>query len=146
MMNNLENQVMDYVLTSPYNTNPSILRQQLRELHGAGAPLILDHNEADYYGGHPEVGDEALEAIKAGRQILVRVPNADGGTNTAIYVPILMYQLPCNGYYLYLFYMKDDKQDLSAALGQPAGTVMLPLYGEFKMLLSKTYNEDPLKN
>lgn len=108
-------------------------------------PLILDANLSDYYGGHAEAGDEALEAIKTGRQILVRVPNADGGTNTAIYCPIMMYQLPCNGYYLYLFYLRDEKQviDLSAV---GLGTIEMPTYGEFTMLLSETYTSDPMES
>ena len=108
-------------------------------------PLILDANLSDYYGGHVEAGDEALEAIKTGRQILVRVPNADGGTNTAIYCPIMMHQVPLNGYYLYLFYLRDEKQDLSALLGQPAGTILMPTYGQFKMLLSKNYDSNPIE-
>lgn len=112
---------------------------------GTAKPLILDANLSDYYGGHPEAGDEALEAIKSGRQILVRVPNADGKSYTAIYTPIMMYQLPQDGQYLYLFYLRDEKQDLSAALGLPAGTVALPTYGEFMMLLSKYYNSNPLE-
>lgn len=112
---------------------------------GTAKPLILDASLSDYYGGHAEAGDEALEAIKSGRQILVRVPNADGGNNTAIYTPVMMYQIPLNGMYLYLFYLRDEKQDLSGALGRPAGTVLLPTYGEFMMLLSQKYNSNPLE-
>lgn len=107
--------------------------------------LILDANLSDYYGGHPEAGDEALEAIKAGRQILVRVPNASGHNYVATYSPIYMYQVPLDGMYLYLFYLKDEKQDLSALLGQPAGTVVMPTYGEFMMLLSKNYDSNPIE-
>lgn len=112
---------------------------------GKVEPLILDANLSDYYGGHAEAGDEALEAIKTGRQILVRVPNADGNSYTAIYTPIMMYQVPQDGQYLYLFYLRDEKQDLSALLGQPTGTVMLPTYGEFMMLLSNKYDSNPLE-
>lgn len=112
---------------------------------GQAKPLILDANLSDYYGGHPEAGDEALEAIKTGRQILVRVPNADGGNYTAIYCPIMMYQLPLNGMYLYMFYLRDEKQDLSQALGLPAGSILLPTYGQFQMLLSKKYDSNPLE-
>lgn len=108
-------------------------------------PLILDATLSDYYGGNSEAGDEALEAIKAGRQILVRVPNASGDNYVATYSPIYMYQVPLDGMYLYLFYLKDDKQDLSALLGQPAGTVVMPTYGEFMMLLSKNYNSNPIE-
>lgn len=113
---------------------------------GTVKPLILDANLSDYYGGHAEAGDEALEAIKTGRQILVRVPNADGGNYTAIYCPIMMYQVPLNGQYLYLFYLRDEKQDLSALLGQPAGTVLMPTYGQFQMLLSKNYDTNPMES
>jgi hypothetical protein len=116
---------------------------------GAGAanlkPLILDATLSDYYGGNSEAGDEALEAIKAGRQILVRVPNASGDNYVATYSPIYMYQVPLDGMYLYLFYLKDEKQDLSALLGQPAGTVVMPTYGEFTMLLSKKYDSNPIE-
>lgn len=112
---------------------------------GLAKPLILDANLSDHYGGHSEAGDEALAAIKSGRQILVRVPNADGGTYTAIYMPVMMYQVPLNGQYLYLFFLRDEKQDLSALLGQPAGTVLMPTYGQFQMLLSKNYNSNPLE-
>ena len=108
-------------------------------------PLILDATLSDYYGGNSEAGDEALEAIKAGRQILVRVPNASGDNYVATYSPIYMYQVPLDGMYLYLFYLKDDKQDLSALLGQPAGTVVMPIYGEFTMLLSKKYDSNPIE-
>ena len=108
-------------------------------------PLILDATLSDHYGGNPEAGDEALEAIKTGRQILVRVPNASGDNYVATYSPIYMYQVPLDGMYLYLFYLKDEKQDLSALLGQPAGTVVMPTYGEFTMLLSKKYDSNPIE-
>ena len=118
----------------------------LRVCTGREKPLILDASLADHYGGHHEAGDEALEAIKTGRQILVRVPNADGKDFTAIYCPIMMYQVPNrDNQYLYLFYLRDEKQDLSALLGQPAGTVVLPAYGQFQMLLSKKYDSNPLE-
>ena len=112
---------------------------------GNGKPLILDASSSDYYGGYPEAGDEALEAIKTGRQILVRVPNASGDNYAASYSPIYFYQLPQNGQYLYVFYLKDEKQDLSALLGQPAGTVVMPTYGELMMLLSQHYDSNPLE-
>ena len=108
-------------------------------------PLLLAEEDAEAYLEDSTVGDAALEAIKAGRQILVKVPNADGGSYTANYSPVYMHQLPnLENEYLYLFYLKDEKQDLSALLGQPAGTVLMPTYGQLKMLLSQEYNEDPL--
>lgn len=107
--------------------------------------LVLYADKAEEYLADSAAGDEALDAILAGKQILVRVPNADGGTFTAIYSPIYMYQLPnYMNNYLYLFYLRDEKQTLDlSALG--AGTVQLPIYGELKMLLSQTYNNTPLR-
>lgn len=109
-------------------------------------PLILDAELSDYYGGNSEMGDAALEAIKTGRPILVRVPNAKDGNYVVNYSPIYMYQVPTDGMYLYLFYLRDEKQDLSALLGQPAGTILIPTYGEFMMLLSQYSNSDPLES
>lgn len=109
-------------------------------------PLILDAELSDYYGGHPEMGDAALEAIKIGRPILVKVPNAKSGNYVVNYSPVYMYQVPTDGMYLYLFYLRDEKQDLSALLGQPEGTILLPTYGEFMMLLSQYSNSDPLES
>lgn len=109
-------------------------------------PLILDAELSDYYGGNPEMGDAALEAIKTGRPILVKVPNAKGGNYVVNYSPIYMYQVPTDGMYLYLSYLRDEKQDLSALLGQPEGTILLPTYGEFMMLLSQYSDSDPLES
>lgn len=141
-----EQNILDYVLTSPYNTNPAILKQKLREYGGGTAkPLVLNVDNTEDYKNNSEMGDIALAAVLAGRQILVRVPNADGGNYTAIYCPIMMYQLPNHeNEYLYLFFLRDEKQDLSAILGQPAGTVAMPTYGELKMKLSQKYTSSPL--
>lgn len=108
-------------------------------------PLILDAELSEYYGGNSEMGDAALEAIKTGRPILVKVPSTKGGNYVVNYSPISMYQVPTDGMYLYLFYLRDEKQDLSASLGQPAGTILLPTYGEFMMLLSQYFDSDPLE-
>lgn len=106
-------------------------------------PVVL--NASEDYTSDSVAGDEALNAIMTGRQILVRVPNADGGNHTAIYSPIMMYQLPnLQNQYLYLFFLRDEKQDLSALVGLPAGSVMMPTYGQLKMLLSREYNSNPL--
>jgi hypothetical protein len=114
---------------------------------GTAEPLILNANSVDTYLNNSSYGDEALEAIKTGRTILVRVPNADGGSFTAIYSPILMYQVPNRqNKYLYLFFLRDEKQDLSALLGLPAGSVQMPTYGQLKMLLSQEYNSNPLES
>lgn len=111
------------------------------------APLLLDADSAEAYRNDSSYGDAALEAIKTGRQILVKVPNADGGSHTAIYSPILMYQVPnYQNKYLYMFFLRDEQQDLSALLGQPAGSVQMPTYGQLKMLLSQEYNSNPLES
>lgn len=106
------------------------------------APLVLYADIAESYLTDSATGDEVLKAILDGKQILVRTPNADGGTHTAIFSPVLMYQLPnVDNNYLYLFYLRDEKQDLSTALGLD---IKIPVYGELKMLLSETYTECPL--
>lgn len=105
------------------------------------APLVLDSTQD--YSSDSETGDLALNSIIAGRQILVRVPNADGGNYTAIYSPILMYQLPnYSNDYLYLFFLLDEKQDLSSLVSG----LMLPMYGQLKMKLSQVYNSCPLES
>lgn len=111
-------------------------------------PIILDASLSDYYGGHPEAGDTVLEAIKQGQQsrIMIRVPNASGDNYVASYSPVYFTQLPLDGQYLYLFYLRDEKQDLSALVGQPAGTVVMPTYGQLMMLLSQRYDSDPLED
>lgn len=105
-------------------------------------PLILNADNTDQYGIETVWGDAALEAIIDGRQILIRVPNANGELFTSIYSPIYMYQLPrFENDYLYLFYLRDEKQDLSAVV--PG--LLLPTYGELAMKLSKTYTKCPLE-
>lgn len=108
-------------------------------------PLLLDADMLASYNTDPKYGDEALTAILAGRQILVKTPNADGGEYTKIFSPVYMYQLPnANNNYLYLFYLRDEKQNLDlSALGK--GTIQMPVYGELKMRLSQEYTECPLK-
>ena len=78
------------------------------------------------------------------RQVLVKIPNADGGIYTAIYSPIYMYQLPkYMNEYLYVFYLKDEKQNIDlSAMGM--GIIQMPIYGELKLKLSRTYNQTPL--
>lgn len=96
-------------------------------------PLILSAIKVEEYQNDAAIGDEALHAILTGRQILVRVPNADGGNYTAIYSPIYMYQLPnYQNDYLYLLYLND---------GLVNG---LPTYSQLKLKLSKVYNSTPL--
>lgn len=108
-------------------------------------PLLLNADDLDSYNTDSVYGDEALEAIIAGRQILVRTPTVSGDSYVENYSPVYMYQVPnVNNNYLYLFYLRDEKQtiDLSAiGLGQ----VQMPVYAELKMKLSQTYTECPLK-
>lgn len=107
-------------------------------------PLVLYADAAEDYKNDTTIGDEALEAILDGRQILVRTPNADGGNYTAIFSPILTYQLPnYANEYLYLFYLRDEKQNIDlSAMG--LGVIPMPIYGELKLKLSQEYNECPL--
>ena len=126
--------------------NNELKRKPANGLGGSKPLLLLDADSAESYQNDSSYGDAALEAIKSGKNILVRVPNADGGSYTAIYSPVLMYQVPNReNKYLYLFFLRDEKQDLSALLGQPTGTVQMPSYGQLKMLLSQEYNSNPLE-
>ena len=111
----------------------------------ANHPLTIYAEHADFYLNNSNYGDKALDAIMTGRQILVRTPNADRGSYTAIYSPVYMYQLPNKeNNYLYLFYLKDEKQTIDlSAMGM--GVIQMPVYGELKMLLSNTYNACPLE-
>ena len=126
--------------------NNELKRKPANGLGGSKPLLLLDADSAESYQNDSSYGDAALEAIKSGKNILVRVPNADGGSYTAIYSPVLMCQVPNReNKYLYLFFLRDEKQDLSALLGQPTGTVQMPSYGQLKMLLSQEYNSNPLE-
>lgn len=111
---------------------------------GTIQPLILKEENADSYLENTFTGDETLKAILNGRQILVRVPNASGDDYVATYSPIYMYQLPnYKNEYLYLFYLKDEKQNIDLSmLGM--GVIQMPIYGELKMKLSQEYNNTPL--
>lgn len=105
-------------------------------------PIVLYASDSERYLEDTVIGDEVLHNIIAGKQVYVRVPNADDNIYTAIYSPVYMYQLPNfeNGY-LYLFYLTDEQQDLNPLLGIP---VKIPTYGELKLKLSKEYNQTPL--
>ena len=107
------------------------------------SPLILNAENAALYDSDSAYGDEALQAILNGRQVLVKTPNADGRNFTAIYSPIYMYQIPNNANnYLYLFYLKDEKQNIDlSAVG--LGVIQMPLYGQLQMKLSKYYHYNP---
>lgn len=108
-------------------------------------PLLLDEEMASTYNTDPQYGDATLQAVLDGKQILVKTPNVSGDNYVASFSPVYFYQVPNqNSDYLYLFYLKDEKQtiDLSpVGLGQ----IQLPIYGELQMKLSKEYTECPLK-
>ena len=100
-------------------------------------PYVIDSEAYTY-------GDDALAAILEGRQILVKVPNKNGGTLFSNFMPVLQYQLPNdNNSYLILFYLKDGIADNIAAALQTGS--FDGVYGVIQMMLSKTYTECPLK-
>lgn len=111
-------------------------------------PLVLD-STIDYTL-LPFKGDEALQTIIDGRQILVKVPNADGSNFTTNFMPVFQYQLPNHeNSYLYLLYLKDGlATNLTNALGalmQGGAPNFDAVYGSIKLALSKSYTECPLK-
>lgn len=98
-------------------------------------PFVLYASKAESYVDDAETGEATMKAIMEGRQILVRVPNADGGNYMALYSPVLMYQLPNYlARHLYLFYLNDGVN----AQG-------LPSYNQLKIAVSRDYNQTPLK-
>lgn len=107
------------------------------------APYIVDSESYKY-------GDDALQAILNGRQVLIKVPNIGGGTYTANFMPVLQYQLPnVDNNYLYLIYLKDGiAQNLTTELGKlmsGGSPDFSNLYGEIKMMLKQTYTSCPLQ-
>lgn len=107
-------------------------------------PLLLDADMLASYNTDPKYGDEALQAILSGRQILIHTENA-GGTDLEMYSPVYFYQMPVNGgRYIYLFYLLDEKQEIDlSTIG--AGKMEVPKFNQLKMILSKEYTECPLK-
>lgn len=95
-------------------------------------------------------GDDALDAILKGKQILIKVPNKNGNTLYSNFMPVLQYQLPnSNNNYLVLFYLKDGIAEnlltaLQAAM-QGNTSAFDGVYGVIEMMLSETYTECPLK-
>ena len=98
-------------------------------------PLVLYANKAEEYLVDAAVGDEVIRAIMRSRNIHIRVPNADGNNYTAVYSPVLMYQLPnYMNEYVYLFFLNDG---INAETG-------MPTFSQLKILTSHTYNMTPL--
>ena len=108
-------------------------------------PFLLDEEMASTYNADSQYGDAALQAVLDGRQILVRTPNISGDNYVASFSPVYFYQVPNqNSDYLYLFYLKDEKQTIDLSL-VGLGQIQMPIYGELQMKLSKEYTECPLK-
>lgn len=108
-------------------------------------PFLLDEEMASIYNADPQYGDAALQAVLDGRQILVRTPNISGDNYVASFSPVYFYQVPNqNSDYLYIFYLKDEKQTIDLSL-VGLGQIQMPIYGELQMKLSKNYTECPLK-
>ena len=111
--------------------------------------LILD-STIDY-SNLPFKGDEVLQAILDGRQVLVKVPNISGeGSLYVNYMPVFQYQLPANNNdFLTLLFMKDGLDtNLVTALGammQGGAADLSTVYGQLTLKLSKAYTETPLK-
>lgn len=134
----------DYIYTETEVKRYEKFEERLAALENS-SPLLLDADMQNNYLNSTYYGDTALEAIKKGRQILVRVPNASGDNYVINYSPVYMYQVPnYKNEYLYLFFLRDEKQDLSYILHQPTGSIVMPVYGQLKMKLSKEYNTNPL--
>lgn len=96
--------------------------------------FVLYAEKAESYVDDAETGEAVMKAIMEGRQILVRVPNADGGKYMALYSPVLMYQLPNYlARHLYLFYLNDGVDSMG-----------LPSYNQLKIAVSRDYNQTPL--
>lgn len=108
-------------------------------------PFLLDEEMASTYDADSQYGDAALQAVLDGRQILVKTPNISGDNYVAGFSPVYFYQVPNqNSDYLYLFYLKDEKQTIDLSL-VGLGQIQMPIYGELQMKLSKNYTECPLK-
>ena len=105
-------------------------------------PFVLD--AIANYEDDAKMGEATLKAIMEGRNVVVRVPNVSGDNYVATYSPIYMYQLPNRmNDYLYLFYLKDEKQEIDlTALG--IGKIEMPIYGQIKLKLARDYNQTPL--
>lgn len=98
-------------------------------------PFVLYAEKAESYVDDAETGEAAMKAIMEGRQIVIRIPNADGGSYMALYSPVLMYQLPNYiARHLYLFYLNDGVNEMG-----------LPSYNQLKIAVSRDYNQTPLK-
>lgn len=97
-------------------------------------PFVLYAEKAESYVDDAETGEAAMKAIMEGRQIVIRIPNADGGNYMALYSPVLMYQLPNYiARHLYLFYLNDGVNEMG-----------LSSYNQLKIAVSRDYNQTPL--
>lgn len=118
------------------NTSPAFIKNKPESF--VNSAYVIDSEAYTY-------GDDALDAILNGKQILIKVPNKNSeSTLFANFMPVLQYQLPNeNNNYLVLFYLKDGiAENIMVAMqtGSFEG-----VYGVIQMMLSKTYAECPLK-
>ena len=119
---------------------------------------VMDNSDPAYIKNKPYInsiyvidsesytyGDDALNAILRGEQILIKVPNKNSeSTLFANFMPVLQYQLPNeNNNYLVLFYLKDGiAENILTALQTGS---FEDAFGSITMMLSQTYEECPLK-
>lgn len=115
----------------------------------------LNNETPAEYLENSQYGDAALDAILNGRNILIRIPSRSEVTyppdvsnekHTALFSPVIHYQLPNhdNGF-LYLYYLRDERQTIDlSAVGM--GTISMPIYGELKLKLSREYNTCPVEH
>lgn len=133
-----------YISCGYGNATPETKLFSIKTQKKLNAPLVLDVYMTATYSVDPQYGDRALEAILAGRQILVKVPNKNGEVIYNNFMPVFQYQLPNAGNdYLTLMYFNDGMaENLMNAMitGTFDGA-----YGEINMKLSKTYATCPLE-
>ena len=85
-----KDKIINYVMSTPENTNPSVLKSLLdREGGGSAEPLVVGMTYE-----HSDVGEEILgerlsetwqtihDAFMAGRTVLLQRPNGEGSSNT----------------------------------------------------------------
>lgn len=92
--------VVDYVLQSPQNTNPAILKQMIREnsnSSGSGSDIFIVHASVDVSQDESVVSvtesyDDIASAIQDGKYVLMHVQATDGeGINPNVEIIPLVY-------------------------------------------------------
>ena len=131
----LSNNVLVYRVTS----KPKNIQDLKYELDSKRIVQGVHIVDSEYY----TYGDDTLQAILDGKQILIKVPNKNDSNLYCNFMPVIQYQLPNNNDYLTLFYLKDGiAENIMTAMttGSFDG-----VFGEITMKLSKKYTECPLK-